>query len=214
MRQFVKRCVIAAALVALGIAGTAMAYADWTLPAGRHTVTANVVKMPRGTAPSVAKQAAKAIVSWSAQEVAPGVRMDHYIVMAHSTEDRPLRDVIHTIAATGGDSESVSFAAAEVAGGRWVWTIVPKFRLWTGAESGKSRGLTFPEVSAVPALAVEANAIPPATHPGSDKSTDPTADLPVSPTAPTEASTTPAATSTPAVEATTSAMEIVSPAES
>jgi hypothetical protein len=145
MRRAGKFVLVAGVVATLGATGTVFAYAGgWTLPDNPAAFTAKVATMPRGIEPSVAKQSGQAVVAWSAQEIAPGVRMDHYSVTAHSVSDPPRPDVTHTVAAGGGSTESIIFAASEVAGGRWRWTIVPRLRQWIGAESRPSRRLTFP----------------------------------------------------------------------
>jgi hypothetical protein len=145
MRRAAKTLIFTAAVVTVGIAGTVVAYAGgWTVPDGRATLTAPVAKMPRGVEPSVARQGGRAVVSWSAREIVPGVRMDRYVVTAHSADAPPRPDVTRTVTAGGGATESVVFPAAAVTGGRWSWTITPRYRLWTGAESPQSRRLAFP----------------------------------------------------------------------
>ncbi|MEU4428124.1 hypothetical protein AB0F81_46505, partial [Actinoplanes sp. NPDC024001] len=166
------------AAAALGVSGTMVAHAGgWTLPDNPLSFTARVAKMPRGVEPSVAKQAGQAVVTWSAQEIAPGVRMDHYAVTAHSTSDPPRPDVTHTVAADGGPVESVTFTAGEVAGGGWRWTIVPRFRSWTGEPSRMSRRLAFKAgttervtSTVAPAPPSPAAAIPASPAPGEQRS--------------------------------------------
>lgn len=161
MRRLRSALLVGAVVVALGTAGTVLAYAGgWTVEGGQATLTAKVAKMPRGVEPSVAKQAKQAVVSWSAQEIVPNVRMDHYLVTAHSVSDPPLPDVTHTVAAGGGAVETVTFTAGEVAGGRWYWTVTPKYRLWTGEESGKSARLTFPAATKAEAEAAARSVSP------------------------------------------------------
>ncbi|MFG1989212.1 hypothetical protein ACGFJ7_04420 [Actinoplanes sp. NPDC048988] len=152
-----------ATVAALGIAGTLVAEADWMI-GGSAEVRARTAGMPRGVKPSVAKQSKAAVVSWSAQEIAPGIRMDHYVVTAHSVDVPMLPSISRAVAATGKATESVVFGADEVAGGRWYWTIVPRFALWTGAEGGRSTKLNFPApTKAAQAVAEVARAAPTAT---------------------------------------------------
>ncbi|MEU8814476.1 hypothetical protein [Actinoplanes sp. NPDC048796] len=127
----------------LGLAGTMAANAEWVI-SGSGQVKMRAPAMPRGTTPSVDKQSSGVVVRWDAQEITRGVRMDHYVVTAHSA-DRPARpDISRTVASTGEATESVTFDAADMAGGRWYWTVVPRFARWAGDESGKSAELTFP----------------------------------------------------------------------
>ncbi|WP_328462196.1 hypothetical protein OHA21_34580 [Actinoplanes sp. NBC_00393] len=178
MRRAGKVLLVAGVVAALGATGTVFAYAGgWTLPDNPGSYTVKVAGMPRGVEPSVAKQGLQAVVTWSAQEMAPGVLMDHYAITAHSVSDPPRPDVTHTVAASGGPVESVTFTAAEVAGGKWRWTVVPRFRNWTGEESRRSQRLAF----AAPApQSVQVNA--PAGAPGDPVAPNPAPPAPESPT--------------------------------
>ncbi|MEU4687523.1 hypothetical protein [Actinoplanes sp. NPDC023714] len=148
MRRAGRALLVGGVVTVLGAAGTVYAYAGgWTVD-GRLGVTAKVAKMPRGAEPSVAAQSRRAVVSWSAQEIVPGVLMDHYTVTAHSVSDPPAPAVTHTVAADGGATESVTFTVAEVAGGTWRWSVTPRYLGWTGEQSRLSRRLTFPAAPA------------------------------------------------------------------
>ncbi|GAA2614338.1 hypothetical protein [Paractinoplanes durhamensis] len=176
MNRRVAYLVVAATVGAMGVAGTLYAYASWAVPSLPVTVKVRTEKMPRGVTPSVTKQGGDAVVSWSAQEIGPGSTMDHYVVTAHSVDTPPLPDITRTVTASGGATETVIFGAAEVAGGKWYWTTVPKLRLWVGTESGKSDRLKFPGTPATP----PAGTIAAARSAGSTPATTaPTADAPV-----------------------------------
>jgi cell division septation protein DedD len=129
--------------VALVGAGTLTAHAAWLVP-GPVGLKIRTVQMPRGVTPSVAEQDRRAIVSWSAQHIAPGTAMQRYVITAHSVDRPPLADVVHTVVATGADARSTVFAAGEVAGGTWYWTLVPTFESWVDKESKRSGTLGFP----------------------------------------------------------------------
>jgi hypothetical protein len=141
MRDTAKYLLVVATATALAGAGTLIADASWSIP-GTARVKIPAAAMPRGATPSAAVQGRTAVVSWSAQEIAPGVKIDHYVVTAHNVNDLP--DVSHTVEASGSAVESLVFTANEVGDGKWYWTIVPKFHLWTGGESGKSQRLALP----------------------------------------------------------------------
>ena len=160
MRRASRTLLIGSVVVALGSAGTVLAYAQWTVPAGRLTVTARTATMPDGVVPGVAKQGGQAVVSWSAQELVPGVRMDHYVVTAHSLGTPARPDLTRAVPASGGPTESVIFTAAQVAGGGWRWTIVPRFGSWAGVEGRPSTALTFPATTAAKADAAPAPGAP------------------------------------------------------
>ncbi|GAA2869384.1 hypothetical protein Acy02nite_41250 [Actinoplanes cyaneus] len=140
---------IVAVVASLGVAGTVLAYAGgWVVSVGPARLTANVATMPQGVEPSVARQDGQAVVSWSAQEIAPGVRMDHYVVTAHSADDPPRPDIIHTVGAGRGPAETLVFTMAEMTGGKWRWSVAPKYRGWTGEMSRLSQRLVFPAAPA------------------------------------------------------------------
>jgi hypothetical protein len=100
------------------------------------------------------------------------------------------------VAAAGSSTEFVTFAADEVAGGKWYWTVIPKFRQWAGAESTKSQKLNFPgvpvspqaRVAQSPAADAVVDAVPAPDSPAPDS---PAPDSPASPAS----SATPAETS-------------------
>jgi hypothetical protein len=143
MKSLTKKLIIATATLALVGTGTMIAQASWTIP-GTAKVKAKAAAMPRGAVPSAAKQGGNALISWSAEEIAPGVRMQTYVVTAHSADDPPRADIARTVTATSADTLSATFGGSVLTGGKWYWTLVPKYALWAGAESKKSDKLTFP----------------------------------------------------------------------
>ncbi len=151
--------------------------------------------MPDGVTPSATDQNGKAVVSWSAQEIVPGVKMTAYVVTAHDTDPNPLPDVAHTVTASGADSESATFTAVELAGRKWKLGIIPKFRTWTGAEGKLSKDkVNFPAAAPTappvdPALpATRATTPAPETTPASPTA-DPTTSAPDKPAQPTKTKT-------------------------
>ncbi|MCO8272313.1 hypothetical protein M1L60_17100 [Actinoplanes sp. TRM 88003] len=189
------------------------ANAAWVI-GGSAKVTTRSAKMPKGTKPSVAKQSKAAVVSWSAQELVPGVKMDRYTVTAHSQDNPAKEALVREVEASGGASESVTFAASAVAGSKWKWAVIPHYAKWSGAEGGLSKALTFPAAPAAPAAAkvaepppaakVVAPTTPPTTVAPTTEATKKPAAEPVT-TAPapepekTEDETAPPAASSPAV---------------
>jgi hypothetical protein len=154
-----------AVVVAMAAGGTVLAYAGgWIIPDNKASLAAGVAKMPRGVEPSVAKQSGQAVISWTAQEIAPGTLMDHYVVTAHHVGTPAEPGIARTVAASGNATESVTFTGTELAGGTWNWTITPRFREWIGATGRKSRNLVFPAApvarSANPSGAVAAPPTP------------------------------------------------------
>ena len=142
MRKSVSCLLVGGTVAALGAAGTLVAHADWPVPV-TATVKVRTAAMPRGTEPSVAEQSKGAVVTWSAQEIAPDVRMTGYVVTARAVAAGARPDIVRTVAASGKESESVTFAASEVAGAQWRWTLTPRFRSWAGTESKPSSALKF-----------------------------------------------------------------------
>jgi hypothetical protein len=150
MRRTGRSLLVGGVAAALGVIGTVFAYAGgWALADNTASFTVKVAKMPRGVEPSVAKQSGRAVVTWTAQELTSGSLMDHYVVTAHRVGAPGKPDIARTVAASGTATEVVTFTATELASGTWHWTVVPKFRDWTGTASRTSRNLTFP---AAPAL--------------------------------------------------------------
>lgn len=185
MRKRFAYALIGATVTALVAVGTLTANAEWVIHA-QAAVKIRTAKVPAGKKPSVAKQSKTAVVSWSAVEIAPGVRMNHYTVIAHS-QDLPVKPkIVREIAASGDGSESVTFGAAEVAGGKWRWSVTPRFANWTGAESSLSEALRFPAATAAapveepPATGKVAPAPPPVTRqaPVAGSTSNPTAEPP------------------------------------
>ncbi|XVV11942.1 hypothetical protein ACQP2X_45195 [Actinoplanes sp. CA-131856] len=186
MRKPLRYLLVAVVVGGLGAAGTMAANAAWTI-SGNGQVKMRAPSMPRGTTPSVAKQSSAAVVSWSAQEIVPDVRMDRYVVTAYSADTPARPSISRTVTATGEATESVTFGAEEVAGGRWYWTVVPRFALWVGDESGKSAKLNFPAPVKASQPAADAARAAPTTAPS-------TPATPVAPTATTEAAVVPGTT--------------------
>jgi hypothetical protein len=151
MKSLTKKLTIVTATVALVGAGTMIAQASWTIP-GTAKVKAKAAAMPRGAVPSAATQGDNTLVSWSAQEIAPGVRMQTYIVTAHSADDPPRADIARTVTATTADTQSAVFTGTVLAGGKWYWTLVPEYARWAGAESKKSDKLAFPAAADSPSV--------------------------------------------------------------
>ncbi|MBU2671036.1 hypothetical protein KOI35_46820 [Actinoplanes bogorensis] len=160
MRKRTTYAIIGTTVAVVVAAGTIAANASWTIPI-TGTVNARTAKMPKGVKPSVAKQSKAAVVSWSAQEIVAGVKMDRYTVTAHSAGTPARPDIVWQVTASGGVSDTVTFAAAEVSGGTWSWTIVPHFAIWAGAESNPSKALTF---AGTPAEAPAARVAAPVTE--------------------------------------------------
>nr|WP_221375668.1 hypothetical protein [Actinoplanes polyasparticus] len=160
---------IVTTVAAVVTAGTVVANAEWAVSGAAQAKIHNL-KMPAGTKPSVEDQSNSAVVSWSAQEIVPGVKMDRYTVTAHSQDTPPRAAIVREVEASGGVSETITFAAAEVAGGKWRWAVIPHYAKWVGAESGLSGALTFPDaavskVAGTPPAKTVVPTIPPTAAP-------------------------------------------------
>ena len=210
MRRLSRYLIVGTVLATAGVAGTYVAYADWTLPATSMTVALRAAAMPKGTKPSVAEQSHTAVVSWSAQEIAAGVKMDHYLVTAHNQDETPKPTIVKEVVATGNVSESVIFSAAEVSGSKWRWTVTPRFASWTGAESGLSKAIKFDPAPA--AVLVEAPASKVAAPAAVPTAPAPTAESPSKPGA-EPVTTTPAPSPPEKTEDDTAPPPASSPAE-
>jgi hypothetical protein len=145
VRRGVRTGFLLATVGAMSIGGTMVAYADWTVPSPAAKATVRAATVPRGVTPSAAVQGGNAVVSWSAQEIEPGLPMTGYVVTAHSVDATPSPDIARTVVGTGSSTGSAVFTGSELAGGKWKWAITPAFGSWTGPE-GRLSGpkLSFP----------------------------------------------------------------------
>lgn len=200
MRRSVRYFVVATTVGSLGAGGTLMAYAAWTLPIPAVKVKVVAAKMPSGVTPSAAIQDGRAVVSWTAQELRAGVRMQRYTVTAHSVDVTPRPDVAHTVTATGASTESAVFTSSELGGGKWKWAITPRFETWAGVEGRLSEKVTVP--APVPAAVAPARTDTPAAPvPAATPSTVPApvaAPASPSPVEPSPVKPPPATATTPA----------------
>lgn len=182
-------------LVAVGAAtvlavGTVQAFAGWSTTAPPKAVIGSTASMPRTDAPTAVARKGAAVVTWETQTIS-NRPMTQYIVTGYSVAKPAGKTIRRTLNATPGVAQSEAFAAKDVRGGTWQWTITPKFRSWTGSESGRSNTCVFP--SATPADDVTAATDPPSPSPtaaGTKKPAGVTAPTTPKPDAkPTEATT-------------------------
>ena len=144
MRRWTRPALIITVVATVTAAGTYVAYANWIVPSKQIQIKVTSADMPRGVTPTVVESGGGALVTWKAQEIGPGARMQSYIVTAHPVSEPSLPDITHTVIASGGATESNAFPYSEVQGADWYWTLVPKFQSWVGAASMKSGSLLFP----------------------------------------------------------------------
>lgn len=170
MRQFVRTGVLVGATAAVVIGGTLVSYASWMLPAPAATARVAAGAMPSGATPRAEAHGDKAVVTWSAQEIVPGVKVTAYVVTAHDTDQSPLPSIAHAVTASDSAVESITFTAAELAGGKWKWAITPRLGSWTGTEGALSNPpLAFPINAALVVAKAKAATAPPAGRSSEEK---------------------------------------------
>jgi hypothetical protein len=141
MRSRFKAFAVVAAALGIASTGGFVAYASWNTRSPDVSLKVRAATMPRGVTPKVTAVGRKAVVRWRAQQVVTGVPVTSYVVTAHNWAGNGSQDVTLTRPATGGSAETVSFA---VSGGKWTWTIVPKFGSWSGRRSAPTKPFTVP----------------------------------------------------------------------
>jgi hypothetical protein len=171
----VKRTATASLVIATAstavLGGTLVAFANWTVPSKLVKYTVHTAKMPRGVTPAVGKVGRDAVLTWFPQDIAPGTPMQSYIVTRHSVTDAGLIEEFPPTTAT-------TFTDDGVGGGKWYWTLRPKYEQWEGEEGRKSDRLTFPAIPAGP-LAMKGEdptATAEDTEPTDGTATEPTGD--------------------------------------
>jgi hypothetical protein len=157
MRSVVKSALVAAGASAFVLGGSVYAFADWSVEAKPSVITIKTEDMPAGIAPSVAKAGRKAKIEWVGSKIAPGVRMQSYVVTRFGTGAPVV--VCERVTAT-------SCTDSQVPGGTWTWRVQPVFETWVGDYSGDSARLTFSGPPPAAATLVRASPTDPAVAPG------------------------------------------------
>jgi hypothetical protein len=200
-RRAIRYLTVGSVAVGLGIAGTLVAYAQWSIP-GQAALQITTTAMPAGETPTAKRQPAAVVVTWPAQQIAPGVNMQSYVVTAHDTATSPRPDIARTVAA---GTETATFTLAELGSGTWSWGIAPKFHLWSGAEGPRSAPpITVAAAPPSALLAVAAPAKIPTSAPATGKPAPPAATVATDP-APATTPTPEATSAKPKADPTTSA---------
>ena len=70
-RRTVRCLALGSVALGLGVTGTLVAYAQWSIP-GLGTVGITTAAMPAGSTPEAKKQGDRVTVSWAAETIAPG----------------------------------------------------------------------------------------------------------------------------------------------
>ncbi|WP_148308197.1 hypothetical protein [Actinoplanes friuliensis] len=170
MKHLTKLSLVVVTATATLFAGSMYAFAGWTTDAPKTVLKMRSVAMPAGNAPSVAKNGKNAAVDWVGSKIAPGVKVQSYIVTRFGVGNPVV--VCDRVTTTSCKDKLVP-------GGTWTWKVQPVFASWIGDFSPASVALTF---SGPPPAAAD---LVSATSPA-----DPAAPLPASPAAtPTAAAT-------------------------
>ena len=143
-KQIVVAAGAALAVAVVWGAGSGAASANTAVTSSVVRVVVHSAEAPRGVTPNPSIQNGNVVVEWTAQEISSGVKMKSYLVAAHEAGATGHADVIHIVTASGGDSDSSTFTAAELSKGRWRWTVRPKFEQWIGGEGDQSVPVTLP----------------------------------------------------------------------
>jgi hypothetical protein len=136
-RRLIRYAAIGSVTLGLGIAGTLVASAQWSIP-GQGAVQVTAAAMPAGDAPKARRAGTSIVVSWDSEQIAPGVEVQKYLVTAHDTQAPARPDVTRTVPATAASTETATFPAVELGEGKWSWGIVAKYQLWSGVEGPRS----------------------------------------------------------------------------
>lgn len=143
MKRWTRPVLILTVAATMTAAGTYLAYASWFVPSKQTQIRITSATMPRGVTPTVAGSSDGVLVSWRAQEIGPGARMQSYTLTAHSVRQPPLPPVTHSVTSTGRATESIDFPYRELGVGGWYWTLAPRFQSWVGPQSERSGQVTF-----------------------------------------------------------------------
>ncbi|MET8150520.1 hypothetical protein ACIBSW_03570 [Actinoplanes sp. NPDC049668] len=153
MRRPKRTVLIAGVVLTLAAGGTLAANATWSIPGRSAPMNLKTAEMPRGPKPNVTKQGGAAVVTWSAQEIVPGVAMRGYVITRYDADDDSPAEAFPAVTGT-------TLTDADVPAGKFYWTVTPKFAAWSGEESKKSENVKF----SAPAAAAR-NAVVPTPSP-------------------------------------------------
>jgi hypothetical protein len=130
MRKLVRLAAVIAGTAGLSVAGIAAAYANWTVPSAPVVIDVETVAMPSfHSAPAVQPHGRGVSVSWAAQRIHKGVKVERYIVVRHDASGRGTQ-VCDAAATTCRDTA--------VPDGAWTYTVRTGYASWRGPESPAS----------------------------------------------------------------------------
>jgi len=135
MRRLVRLGAVIAGTAGVSVAGIAAAYADWTIPSAPLAIDVQTVAMPAFySAPAVQPRGRQVTVSWVAQRIEKGVKVQRYIVVRQDASGRGTQ-VCDTAATTCRDTA--------VPDGAWAYTVRTGYASWPGPESPPSVPVTI-----------------------------------------------------------------------
>jgi hypothetical protein len=148
MKPILTLSLILTSSAALALGGSMYAFAAWQTPVQAVTAKLQVADMPPGLQPSVDRRGKNAIVTWTAQRIVPGVKMQGYVVTRLNVDDPSATPFTDTTTTAG-------YRDVRVPKGSWTWTVRPVFETWQGEDGPASQPLTFNGPAAAGLLADE-----------------------------------------------------------
>jgi hypothetical protein len=154
MRRLVRLAAVVAGAAGMSIAGIAAAYANWTVHSAWLMVEMKTLAMPAFySPPAVQPQGRKVTVSWVAQRMEKGVKVERYIVVRHDPSGHDTQ-VCGTATTTCKDTA--------IPDGTWSYTVRTAYASWQGPDSPSSVAVKIGEAGAslkTPKAATEATAL-------------------------------------------------------
>jgi hypothetical protein len=141
MSSFIRAGAAIAGTVSLSIAHVTSAYASWT-PSSAVVIHASTITMPTFySAPAVQAQGRRVVISWVAQNVETGVKVERYIVVRRDPSGHH-EQVCDTVADTCRETA--------VPAGAWTYTVRTAYASWQGPDSPASVPVKIGTTSASP----------------------------------------------------------------
>ena len=134
MMRMTKVALVAGTAVAVTFGSSVYAFADWIVAAPPTVLKMRAAAMPAGNVPSVGKQGRNAAIDWVGNNIAPGVKVDSYVVTRFGAGGSVV--VCDRVTATSCKDKLMP-------GGTWTWRVQPVFATWVGEASAGSAALTF-----------------------------------------------------------------------
>jgi hypothetical protein len=161
MKHLTKVSLVAATAVAVTFGSSVYAFADWIVATPPTVLRMRVADMPAGSAPSVARNGKNAAIDWVGNKIAPGVKVESYVVTRFGAGNPVV--VCDRVTATSCKDKLVP-------GGTWTWRVRPVLATWLGVFSADSAALTFsgppPTAAELVSATSPAAPMPPGASPG------------------------------------------------